>query len=95
MKRAIYLLLALLKTVAVVVAGPAPTTDVIQLDKQHQTIENFGASEAWRIQRIGGCSLENWQKVPDLLGREPAADFSAHSEGQAPLEVRRARDLIL
>lgn len=60
-------LLALLAVAAMAMAGPGPAPEVIRLDKGQQTIENFGASDAWRMQRIGGWSLENRQKVADLL----------------------------
>jgi len=41
--------------------------DVIDLTAVHQTIENFGASDAWSMQRIGAWSQASKEKVADLL----------------------------
>ncbi len=41
--------------------------DTIHADVQYQVIENFGASDAWRMQKIGAWSLPNRQRVADLL----------------------------
>src|SRR5262245_51421843 len=37
--------------------------DVIDLTKQHQVIENFGASDCWTFQRLGGWSEASRNKV--------------------------------
>lgn len=44
-----------------------PIRDSIDLDREHQVIDNFGASDAWSMQRLGTWSLENRGKVADLL----------------------------
>ena len=41
--------------------------DTIDLDRERQIIENFGASDAWSMQKLGTWSLENRNKVADLL----------------------------
>src|SRR4051794_13504955 len=41
--------------------------DQIDLDREHQLIENFGASDAWSMQKLGTWSLENRNRVADLL----------------------------
>jgi hypothetical protein len=48
-------------------ALPQVHHDVIRADVQFQLIENFGASDAWRIQKIGAWSLANRARVADLL----------------------------
>lgn len=48
-------------------ASLLPAADVIKLNEEHQTIENFGASDAWRCQKIGAWSIESREKVADLL----------------------------
>jgi len=44
-----------------------PVRDKINLDREYQTIENFGASDAWSMQELGTWSLENRNRVADLL----------------------------
>ncbi len=44
-----------------------PVYDRIDLDHEHQVIENFGASDAWSMQELGTWSLPNRNKVADLL----------------------------
>lgn len=44
-----------------------PLRDIIDLDQEHQTIDNFGASDAWSMQKLGTWSSENRNKVADLL----------------------------
>ena len=46
-------------------AEPGP--DTIELDQEHQVIENFGASDAWSMQKLGTWSLHNRNRVADLL----------------------------
>ena len=41
--------------------------DQIDLDQEHQIIENFGASDAWSMHKLGTWSLENRNRVADLL----------------------------
>ncbi|HEY6290780.1 MAG TPA: glycoside hydrolase [Terriglobia bacterium] len=41
--------------------------DTILLDSEYQVIENFGASDCWSMQKIGGWSLPNRERVADLL----------------------------
>ena len=48
-------------------AEPTPHRDTIHLDRECQLIENFGASDCWSIQRVGGWSAENRSRVADLL----------------------------
>jgi hypothetical protein len=48
----------------------APTQvhhDVIRADVQFQVIENFAASDAWRMQKIGAWSQASRERVADLL----------------------------
>jgi O-glycosyl hydrolase len=47
--------------------GAAEHKDVIDLTNKHQVIENFGASDAWTMQKIGAWSEESKNKVADLL----------------------------
>jgi O-glycosyl hydrolase len=52
------------------ISGALPNevlSDQIDLDHEHQTIENFGASDAWSMQKLGTWSLENRNRVADLL----------------------------
>lgn len=35
--------------------------------REYQTIDNFGASDCWSMQEIGGWSLENRNRIADLL----------------------------
>jgi O-glycosyl hydrolase len=44
-----------------------PTRDIIDLDREHQLIDNFGASDAWSMQELGKWSIENRNRVADLL----------------------------
>ncbi len=48
-------------------AQDAPHRDTIDLDTEHQAIENFGASDCWSMQKLGTWSLSNRQRVADLL----------------------------
>ncbi len=41
--------------------------DVIDLGRKHQEIDNFGASDAWTMQKIGAWSDASKNKVADLL----------------------------
>ena len=44
-------------------------TNVYQLDPatHYQTIDNFGANDAWSMQKIGAWSLPNKERIADLL----------------------------
>lgn len=44
-----------------------PVRDTIDLDREHQVIDNFGSSDAWSIQELAKWSIENRNKVADLL----------------------------
>ena len=44
-----------------------PHHDLIRLDSEYQTIENFSASDCWSMQRLGTWSLPNRNRVADLL----------------------------
>jgi len=44
-----------------------PDQDTVLLDEEHQIIENFAASDAWSMQKIGGWSESNRNRVADLL----------------------------
>jgi O-glycosyl hydrolase len=50
-------------------AGVAPQVhhDIVRADVQFQVIENFGASDAWRMQKLGAWSIQNRERVADLL----------------------------
>src|SRR5579872_3189482 len=41
--------------------------DVVRLDSDYQTIENFAASDCWSMQKLGTWSLPNRNRVADLL----------------------------
>lgn len=41
--------------------------DVIDLSKTHQTLDHFGASDAWMMQRMGGWQEANRKKLTTLL----------------------------
>lgn len=41
--------------------------DTIRLDREFQEIENFGASDCWSMQKIGGWSDEGRNRIADLL----------------------------
>lgn len=41
--------------------------DIVRAGVRYQVIENFGASDAWRMQKIGAWSLPNRERVADLL----------------------------
>jgi O-glycosyl hydrolase len=57
---------ALTGTAASVLRAEA-VRDTIDLEQEHQIIENFGASDAWSMQKLGAWSPENRDKVADLL----------------------------
>ena len=46
---------------------PLRYTVKIDCAKRHQTIDNFGASDCWRMQKIGAWSDENKNRIADLL----------------------------
>jgi len=48
-------------------AGDAPDQDTVLLDEERQVIDNFAASDAWSMQKIGGWSPPNRDRVADLL----------------------------
>ncbi len=51
-------------------ASPALATEhavTVDLDTEHQVMDNFGASDCWSMQLIGGWSLENRNRIADLL----------------------------
>ena len=39
----------------------------VDLSLEHQVIDNFGASDCWRFQKIGAWSEESKNRVADLL----------------------------
>ncbi len=41
--------------------------DTVLLDEERQIIDNFAASDCWSMQKIGGWSLPNRNRVADLL----------------------------
>lgn len=56
-----------------VLKAQAPShRDTIQLDTVYQTIENFGASDCWSMQKIGVWPLASRQRVADLLFSQTA-----------------------
>ncbi len=50
----------------------APAQDNVDLDREYQAIDNFSASDAWSMQKLGTWSLENRNKVADLLFSQTA-----------------------
>ena len=50
-----------------IAAETAPHRDTIRLDREFQIIENFGASDCWSMQKVGGWSPESRERVADLL----------------------------
>jgi hypothetical protein len=48
-------------------AGDIPDEDAVLLDEERQIIDNFAASDAWSMQKIGGWSPSNRDRVADLL----------------------------
>jgi len=44
-----------------------PVQDTVDLGREHQVIDNFAASDAWSMQKLGTWSIENRNKVADLL----------------------------
>ena len=48
-------------------AGDAPDSDTVLLDEERQIIDNFAASDCWSMQKIGGWSPDNRNRVADLL----------------------------
>jgi hypothetical protein len=57
-------------TAARLVRGEEPRRDRIRLDTEYQTIENFGASDCWTMQKVGTWSLPARTRVADLLFSE-------------------------
>jgi O-glycosyl hydrolase len=45
----------------------AEHTDIIDRSRQHQVIDNFGASDAWTMQKIGVWSDASKNRIADLL----------------------------
>jgi len=43
------------------------TLMTVDYGKEYQFIDNFGASDCWSMQMLGGWSLENRNRVADLL----------------------------
>ena len=50
-----------------IAAGDTPDQDTVLLDEERQIIDNFAASDAWSMQKIGGWSPSNRDRVADLL----------------------------
>jgi len=50
-------------------APSVPQTYEVKIDLgiEHQTIDNFGASDCWSMQMVGGWSFENRNRIADLL----------------------------
>src|SRR4051794_12874128 len=48
-------------------AGDTPDPDTVLLDEERQIIDNFAASDAWSMQKIGSWSQPNRNRVADLL----------------------------
>lgn len=46
---------------------PAQTEVKIDIDKEYQTIDNFGASDCWSMQKIGAWAEPQKERVADLL----------------------------
>jgi hypothetical protein len=45
----------------------SPDKDAVLLHEERQIIDNFAASDCWSMQRVGGWSLPNRDRVADLL----------------------------
>jgi O-Glycosyl hydrolase family 30 len=54
-------------TAAGLLHATEPHHDLIRLDSEYQTIENFSASDCWSMQKLGTWSLPNRNRVADLL----------------------------
>ncbi len=54
-------------TAAGLLQGQTQHRDSIQLDQAFQTIENFGASDCWSMQKLGTWRTPNRERVADLL----------------------------
>jgi O-glycosyl hydrolase len=54
---------------SLVLAGDVPASDVFVLDPgiRHQTMDNFGANDAWSLQQIGAWSEADKNRIADLL----------------------------
>lgn len=48
-------------------ALPRRHTVTVDFDVKHQVMDNFGASDCWSMQMVGGWSLENRNRIADLL----------------------------
>lgn len=75
--------MAMLPAFLLLLAAAQPATpvqhhsDVIKAGVEYQSIENFGASDCWSMQKLGGWSLTNRERVADLLfSREKGAGLS-------------------
>lgn len=67
-KRHVIVFIALQAILGVVMPGfSASHMDVVDLSKQYQQIDNFGASDAWTMQKIGAWSDASKNQVADLL----------------------------
>jgi O-glycosyl hydrolase len=44
-----------------------PGRDTVDLGREHQVIDNFGASDAWSMQKLGTWAIEKRTRVADLL----------------------------
>src|SRR5947209_10622994 len=47
--------------------GDTPAQDTVLLDEERQIIDNFAASDAWSMQKVGGWSQSNRNRVAELL----------------------------
>jgi O-glycosyl hydrolase len=52
---------------ALALAPPAAHSDTVRAGVEYQVIENFGASDCWSMQMVGGWSAPNRDRVADLL----------------------------
>jgi hypothetical protein len=54
---------------SLVLAGDVPASDVFVLDQgiRHRTIDNFGANDAWSLQKIGAWPEADKNRIADLL----------------------------
>lgn len=48
-------------------AGTSPEKDTVLFQEERQIIDNFGASDCWSMQKIGGWSVDNRSRIADLL----------------------------
>src|SRR5664279_5218051 len=59
--------IVLLPSLVVARDVPAKVPFVLELGIRHQTMDNFGANDAWSLQKIGAWSEADKNRIADLL----------------------------